>query len=80
MASRRFQVARKLAKWRHPQVGPGEVLYLPAMWHHRVAQECSQSVDGHDYVIAVNMWWAVTADCTEQLVPQMLLRSMPVGA
>ncbi len=38
------------------QVGPGEVLYLPAMWYHRVSQVCSQASEGHDYVIAVNFW------------------------
>eukprot|EP00955_Chlamydomonas_euryale_P004955 52853-Chlamydomonas_euryale.AAC.13 len=35
-------------------VGPGEVLYLPAMWQHYVTQRCSSP--GHDYVVAVNFW------------------------
>jgi hypothetical protein len=36
------------------QVGPGELLYLPALWYHRVSQACTQPQ--HDYVVAVNFW------------------------
>eukprot|EP00983_Pelagomonas_calceolata_P066709 1149168-Pelagomonas_calceolata.AAC.1 len=38
-------------------VGPGDLLYLPACWYHRVSQTCSQSAQGHDYVVAVNFWY-----------------------
>lgn len=39
------------------QVGPGDVLYLPACWFHRVSHRCS----GHDYVMALNYWWVLCA-------------------
>uniref|UniRef100_A0A7S3R0P9 JmjC domain-containing protein n=1 Tax=Dunaliella tertiolecta TaxID=3047 RepID=A0A7S3R0P9_DUNTE len=39
------------------EVGPGDLLYLPACWYHRVSQTCSQSAQGHDYVVAVNFWY-----------------------
>ena len=38
------------------QVCPGEVLYLPSLWHHQVEQRTS--TQGRDYVVAVNFWWA----------------------
>ncbi len=36
------------------QVGPGELLYLPSMWHHYVEQRTTPP--GRDYVVAVNFW------------------------
>lgn len=36
------------------QVGPGDLLYLPALWFHRVSQARHA---GEECVVAVNMWW-----------------------
>lgn len=37
------------------EVGPGETLYLPALWHHHVAQRPLPGT-GNDRVLAVNFW------------------------
>lgn len=37
------------------EVGPGETLYLPAMWHHHVAQRALPG-EGNERVLAVNYW------------------------
>ncbi|KAK1995398.1 phospholipase A2 [Colletotrichum falcatum] len=34
---------------------PGDMLYLPAMWYHKVSQSCSE--DGDGFVLAVNYWY-----------------------
>lgn len=33
---------------------PGDMLYLPAMWYHKVSQSCPE--DGEGFVLAVNYW------------------------
>lgn len=39
------------------EVGPGETLYLPALWHHHVAQRLLPG-PGNERVLAVNFWRA----------------------
>ncbi|KXH28122.1 phospholipase A2 [Colletotrichum simmondsii] len=34
---------------------PGDMLYLPAMWYHKVSQSCPE--DGEGFVLAVNYWY-----------------------
>ncbi|KAF9881295.1 phospholipase A2 [Colletotrichum karsti] len=34
---------------------PGDMLYLPAMWYHKVSQSCPD--DGEGFVLAVNYWY-----------------------
>ncbi|PKS10774.1 hypothetical protein jhhlp_002531 [Lomentospora prolificans] len=34
---------------------PGDMLYLPAMWYHKVSQSCSEEDEG--FVLAVNYWY-----------------------
>ncbi|EXF74588.1 phospholipase A2 [Colletotrichum fioriniae PJ7] len=34
---------------------PGDMLYLPAMWYHKVSQFCPE--DGEGFVLAVNYWY-----------------------
>ncbi|KAK2742148.1 phospholipase a2 [Colletotrichum kahawae] len=34
---------------------PGDMLYLPAMWYHKVSQFCPD--DGEGFVLAVNYWY-----------------------
>ena len=36
------------------EVGPGDLLYLPSMWHHYVQQR----TDASGLVVAVNYWCA----------------------
>jgi jumonji domain-containing protein 7 len=33
---------------------PGDMLYLPAMWYHKVSQFCTPQDEG--FVLAVNYW------------------------
>jgi peptidyl-lysine (3S)-dioxygenase / protease len=33
---------------------PGDMLYLPAMWYHKVSQSCAKEDEG--FVLAVNYW------------------------
>lgn len=37
---------------------PGDMLYLPAMWYHKVSQFCTPDDEG--FVLAVNYWFALT--------------------
>ncbi|KRX08647.1 hypothetical protein PPERSA_03518 [Pseudocohnilembus persalinus] len=47
----------------HVVLKPGEVLYLPAIWYHQVAQEKqSQNTSNHDYITAVNFWYDMQFD------------------
>ncbi|TFB05519.1 JmjC domain-containing protein 7 [Trichoderma ghanense] len=34
---------------------PGDMLYLPAMWYHKVKQSCSDGGEG--FVLAINYWY-----------------------
>ncbi|OHE95910.1 phospholipase A2 [Colletotrichum orchidophilum] len=34
---------------------PGDMLYLPAMWYHKVSQSCPEGGEG--FVLAVNYWY-----------------------
>ncbi|KEZ39703.1 hypothetical protein SAPIO_CDS9655 [Scedosporium apiospermum] len=34
---------------------PGDMLYLPAIWYHKVSQSCSEDDEG--FVLAVNYWY-----------------------
>ncbi|KAL2879455.1 hypothetical protein SGCOL_005320 [Colletotrichum sp. CLE4] len=34
---------------------PGDMLYLPAMWYHKVSQSCPEDEEG--FVLAVNYWY-----------------------
>ncbi|GAX73496.1 hypothetical protein CEUSTIGMA_g948.t1 [Chlamydomonas eustigma] len=54
------------------EVGPGELLYLPSLWHHFVEQEAT--TPGKDYVLAVNFWYDMQFDSKwayYQLVEQL---------
>ncbi|GAX83102.1 hypothetical protein CEUSTIGMA_g10528.t1 [Chlamydomonas eustigma] len=54
------------------EVGPGELLYLPSLWHHFVEQETT--TPGKDYVLAVNFWYDMQFDSKwayYQLVEQL---------
>ncbi|KAI0914062.1 phospholipase A2 [Ustulina deusta] len=42
-----------LAEPMRVSLGPGDILYLPAMWYHKVSQSCSE--DG--ICVAVNYWY-----------------------
>ncbi|KAM5377432.1 hypothetical protein ACJZ2D_004971 [Fusarium nematophilum] len=35
-------------------LNPGDMLYLPAMWYHKVSQSCAEEDEG--FVLAVNYW------------------------
>ncbi|KAF5702932.1 putative phospholipase [Fusarium globosum] len=37
---------------------PGDMLYLPAMWYHKVLQSCTEEDEG--FVLAVNYWYQTT--------------------
>ncbi|KAF5650174.1 putative phospholipase [Fusarium sp. NRRL 25303] len=37
---------------------PGDMLYLPAMWYHKVLQSCAEEDEG--FVLAVNYWYQTT--------------------
>ncbi|KAF4430301.1 phospholipase [Fusarium acutatum] len=37
---------------------PGDMLYLPAMWYHKVLQSCAEEDEG--FVLAVNYWYQAT--------------------
>ncbi|TXC09712.1 hypothetical protein FocTR4_00004764 [Fusarium oxysporum f. sp. cubense] len=36
-------------------LNPGDMLYLPAMWYHKVLQSCAEEDEG--FVLAVNYWY-----------------------
>ncbi|KAH6892009.1 putative pla2g4b [Thelonectria olida] len=36
-------------------LNPGDMLYLPAMWYHKVSQSCAEEDEG--FVLAVNYWY-----------------------
>ncbi|KAK2009407.1 phospholipase A2 [Colletotrichum eremochloae] len=44
-----------LAKAVRVTLEPGDMLYLPAMWYHKVSQSCPE--DGDGFVLAVNYWY-----------------------
>ncbi|KAF5585211.1 phospholipase [Fusarium pseudoanthophilum] len=39
-------------------LNPGDMLYLPAMWYHKVLQSCAEEDEG--FVLAVNYWYQTT--------------------
>ncbi|KAF5631571.1 phospholipase [Fusarium sp. NRRL 52700] len=39
-------------------LNPGDMLYLPAMWYHKVLQSCAEEDEG--FVLAVNYWSALS--------------------
>ncbi|WYZ38924.1 hypothetical protein EsH8_III_000838 [Colletotrichum jinshuiense] len=45
----------QLAKPVRVTLEPGDMLYLPAMWYHKVSQSCPD--DGEGFVLAVNYWY-----------------------
>ncbi|KAG5925995.1 hypothetical protein E4U42_003753 [Claviceps africana] len=45
----------RLAKPMRVTLNPGDMLYLPAMWYHKVSQ--SSSPEGEGFVVAVNYWY-----------------------
>ena len=49
------------------EVGPGDVLYLPATWFHHVAQRN----DGEGKVIAVNYWFDMQFGPTAAIQPML---------
>ncbi|KAF2758848.1 Clavaminate synthase-like protein [Pseudovirgaria hyperparasitica] len=42
-----------LARPMRVRLAPGDILYLPALWYHKVSQECS----GEGICVAVNYWY-----------------------
>lgn len=57
-----FPFLKQIPKY-HVVVKPGEVLYLPAIWFHQVAQaKNKQSGANHDFTIAVNFWYDMLFD------------------
>ncbi|CAM1508511.1 Fc.00g053590.m01.CDS01 [Cosmosporella sp. VM-42] len=44
-----------LAKPLRVTLNPGDMLYLPAMWYHKVSQSCGEEDEG--FVLAVNYWY-----------------------
>ncbi|KAL7797433.1 peptidase family C78 domain-containing protein [Trichoderma ceciliae] len=42
------------AKPLHVTLNPGDMLYLPAMWYHKVKQSCLDN--GQGFVLAINYW------------------------
>ncbi|KAF7562559.1 hypothetical protein G7046_g1572 [Stylonectria norvegica] len=44
-----------LAKPMRVTLCPGDMLYLPAMWYHKVSQSCAEEDEG--FVLAVNYWY-----------------------
>ncbi|UKZ83645.1 hypothetical protein TrVFT333_011454 [Trichoderma virens FT-333] len=44
-----------LARPLHVTLDPGDMLYLPAMWYHKVKQSCID--DGEGFVLAINYWY-----------------------
>jgi jumonji domain-containing protein 7 len=45
----------QLAKPLRVTLNPGDMLYLPAMWYHKVKQSCAP--DGEGFVVAINYWY-----------------------
>ncbi|KAF5017391.1 hypothetical protein F66182_10685 [Fusarium sp. NRRL 66182] len=43
-----------LARPLRATLNPGDMLYLPAMWYHKVLQSCAEEDEG--FVLAVNYW------------------------
>ncbi|KAF5673217.1 phospholipase [Fusarium circinatum] len=39
-------------------LNPGDMLYLPSMWYHKVLQSCAEEDEG--FVLAVNYWYQTT--------------------
>ncbi|RBA10669.1 hypothetical protein FPRO05_05258 [Fusarium proliferatum] len=55
------QNATKLSHLARPlrvTLDPGDMLYLPAMWYHKVLQSCTEEDEG--FVLAVNYWYQTT--------------------
>ncbi|KAK6444182.1 hypothetical protein FP744_10000430 [Trichoderma asperellum] len=44
-----------LAKPLYVTLNPGDMLYLPAMWYHKVKQSCISGGEG--FVLAINYWY-----------------------
>ncbi|KAJ6438698.1 phospholipase A2 protein family [Purpureocillium lavendulum] len=44
----------RLANPMHVTLEPGDMLYLPAMWYHKVSQSCTADDEG--FVVAINYW------------------------
>ncbi|UNI19170.1 hypothetical protein JDV02_005378 [Purpureocillium takamizusanense] len=45
----------RLANPMHVTLEPGDMLYLPAMWYHKVSQSCIPGDQG--FVVAINYWY-----------------------
>ncbi|OAQ77666.1 phospholipase A2 protein family [Purpureocillium lilacinum] len=45
----------RLANPMHVTLEPGDMLYLPAMWYHKVSQSCIPGDEG--FVVAINYWY-----------------------
>ncbi|KAL7918182.1 cupin-like domain-containing protein [Trichoderma austrokoningii] len=54
-AERNATPVSALAKPLRVTLNPGDMLYLPAMWYHKVKQSCISGGEG--YVLAVNYWY-----------------------
>ncbi|KAG7419017.1 JmjC domain-containing protein 7 [Fusarium oxysporum f. sp. rapae] len=57
-------------------LNPGDMLYLPAMWYHKVLQSCAEEDEG--FVLAVNYWYDL--DFTGPLYPtSTFVRDISLG-
>ncbi|KAJ3458666.1 hypothetical protein MRS44_012775 [Fusarium solani] len=65
-----------LAKPLRVTLNPGDMLYLPAMWYHKVSQSCAEEDEG--FVLAVNYWYDL--DFTGPLYPtSAFVRDISLG-
>ncbi|KAI8659318.1 TRNA wybutosine-synthesizing protein 4 [Fusarium sp. Ph1] len=65
-----------LAKPLRVTLNPGDMLYLPAMWYHKVSQSCAEEDEG--FVLAVNYWYDL--DFTGPLYPtSTFVRDISLG-
>ncbi|KAG6040961.1 hypothetical protein E4U41_006439 [Claviceps citrina] len=59
----------RFAKPMRVTLDPGDMLYLPAMWYHKVSQ--SSSPEGEGFVVAINYWYDM--DFSSPLYPAFCL-------